>query len=110
MRLLILAIFAFLCLLLVCANKPDDNGASRHEVVIKNLQFKPATIKVKVGQTVIWTNKDDRDHSIAAKDKSFGTDNLKPGQAYEYTFTKPGKYRYSCTYHPRMKGEVNVDK
>ena len=109
MRLFAFLVLGTMCLLLLGADKPDSKDASRHEVVIKNLQFKPATIKVKVGQTVTWINKDDRDHTISSKEKGFGSDNLKPGQTYEYTFTKPGKYRYSCTYHPRMKGEVDVE-
>jgi plastocyanin len=103
---------SFLALLLICtvAIKADAPGdKDRHEVSIKNLQFKPATIKIKAGQTVTWTNNDDRDHTVSFKEAKFQSDNLKPGQTYEHTFPKPGKFPYVCRYHPRMKGEVVVE-
>ena len=104
-------IIPLLALALICASatRADAPAArDRHEVSIKNLQFKPASIKIKAGQTVTWTNNDDRDHSVNFKEAKFQSDNLKPGQTYEHTFAKPGKYPYVCGYHPRMKGEVVV--
>ena len=44
---------------------------SRQSVTIKAMQFTPASMTVKVGDTVVWTNADDRDHTIVASDGSF---------------------------------------
>jgi plastocyanin len=33
---------------------------------------------------------------------------LQPGQRASYTFTRPGRYEYSCTVHPWMQGVVEV--
>jgi len=109
MRPALLVTFIFACLL-VAADKPGDKKASqRHEISISGLQFKPATIKIKAGDTVVWTNNDDRDHTVKAKDGSFKSDNLKPGETFERTFAKTGKFAYGCSYHPRMKGEISVE-
>jgi plastocyanin len=80
----------------------------KQSVSIKDMKFDPASIDVKVGDTVTWSNDDDRDHSVVAKDGSFDSDNIRPGKTFSYKFTEAGKFSYSCSYHPRMKGVVNV--
>jgi plastocyanin len=82
-------------------------GAS---VKIKEMKFTPASVSVKVGESVTWTNEDDRDHTVTAADGSFASDNLKPGASFSFQFNKPGKYAYACSYHPRMKGVVSVSE
>jgi plastocyanin len=79
------------------------------EVENRGMKFVPAELTVKPGQTVVWTNNDDRDHTVTADDnKAFKSGNLKHGDTFEQKFTKPGKYPYACSYHPRMKGVVIV--
>jgi plastocyanin len=72
------------------------------------MQFNPEKLDIKVGDTVEWTNNDDRDHNVTAKDGSFKCDNLSHGESYKYTFKKAGKFPYSCSLHPRMKGQITV--
>jgi plastocyanin len=84
-----------------------DKGAS-HDVSIKDMKFDPADLDIAVGDTVTWTNNDDRDHTVVATDKAFKSDNLSKGDTYQYTFKKAGKFSYSCSYHPRMKGTITV--
>lgn len=79
-------------------------------VSIQNAQYSPATVTIKAGQTVLWTNNDDRDHTVVAADGSFKSGNIGPGQSFTHTFGKPGRYKYACSYHPRMKGEVVVSE
>lgn len=85
-------------------------AADRRVVQIKNMQFIPATLNIQIGQTVVWTNQDDRDHTVTAADESFNSGNLRPGASFSFTFTKAGTFPYSCSYHPRMKGTVNVSE
>src|SRR5262245_5316684 len=86
----------------------DDKKGARHSVTIKNMKFDPDTVEIAPGDTVVWTNQDDRDHTVAAKDGSFKSDNLNRGDTFEHMFKKPGKFTYSCSYHPRMKGTIVV--
>lgn len=90
---------------IVRAGTANQTSAS---VSIKNLEFSPATITIKAGQTVTWTNNDDRDHAVVADDGSFKSGNISAGKTYQHTFTKKGTYAYGCTYHPRMRGKVVV--
>ncbi|CAN5497631.1 hypothetical protein BH10PLA1_BH10PLA1_17880 [soil metagenome] len=86
------------------AGTPDPNVTVR----IRDLQFQPANVQLKVGQSVTWINADDRDHTVTAVDNSFDSGNLKPGAAYTFHFNKPGSFQYVCSYHPRMRGSVQV--
>ena len=84
-------------------------GAANSSVSIKG-GFKPEKVVIHVGDTVTWTNDDDRDHNVTADDGSFASDNLKAGKTYSHTFTEVGKFTYADSLHPREKGEVVVEK
>lgn len=81
-------------------------GPESATVTMKNLQFLPAVVQIKAGETVTWTNADDRDHTVAGAGIKSG--NIKPGRTFSHTFAKAGNYPYGCTYHPRMRGTVQV--
>ncbi len=72
--------------------------------------YSPVNITVVVGvnNTVTWTNDDNMPHTVTAVDGSFDSRNLDHGQTFAHTFTKPGSYVYTCTYHPWMQGTVTV--
>jgi len=77
-------------------------------VNIKGMKYDPASVTIKAGDTVTWTNADQRDHRVAAADGSFSSGNIGPGATYSFVFSKAGKFEYSCSLHPRMKGVVIV--
>jgi plastocyanin len=77
-------------------------------VTIDNFSFAPATLTVKAGATVTWTNKDDMPHTVVSTDKSFASRALDTGEAFTYTFGSPGTFDYFCSIHPRMTGRVVV--
>ena len=85
-------------------------AAQSHGVTVKSMRFAPASLTISPGDTVVWTNGDDRDHSISAADGSFKSGNIGAGQSYSHTFDKPGTYPYACSYHPRETGTIIVKK
>jgi plastocyanin len=88
-------------------DKTDDDAPT---VSIKNMKFSPKSLTVKVGQTVRWKNADTHDHTVVAEDESFKSDNLRSGDTFSHTFKEAGKFPYACSYHPRMKAEIVVEK
>src|SRR3954453_14220435 len=103
------AIFLLCLFTVVCSDRGDQKkGADHHEVSISGMKFDPDKLEIKPGDTVVWTNADDRDHTVTAKDGSFKSDNLGKGDTFEHKFTKAGKFTYACSYHPRMKATVIV--
>ena len=85
------------------------SGGKRYAVEIKDLKYVPTKLTIKAGDTVVWTNKDDNDHTVIASDDSFKSDKLGNGESYKFTFSKTGTFKYGCSYHPRMKGTITVE-
>ncbi|MDQ1410820.1 MAG: hypothetical protein QOJ41_2555 [Acidobacteriaceae bacterium] len=83
--------------------KPDTT-----EVKIDNFSFGPAELKVPVGTTVTWTNRDDIPHTAVSTDKIFKSKVLDTDEKFSFTFSKPGTYEYFCSIHPKMTGKVVV--
>ena len=85
-------------------------AAQTLDVLIRDYKFDPATIEIKVGQTVKWTNGEKRtSHSIVFLGSSgFETERLFPGESWERLFAQPGTYPYHCGPHPEMSGQVIV--
>ena len=88
-------------------DKPAAAADSR-QVVVDNFSFTPATAAVPVGTTVTWTNHDDIPHNVVSPERKFKSPVLDTNQTFSYTFTAAGTYKYYCSIHPRMTGQVVV--
>ena len=83
---------------------------SASAISIDNFSFTPATLTVRAGTTVTWTNKDDIPHGIASSNKAFARSKaLDTDDSYSFTFTTPGTYQYFCYLHPHMVGSIVVE-
>ena len=103
---------ALLCLAAVYGTPQSlaaDNASTSAEVNIDNFSFSPATLTVKAGMAVTWTNRDDIPHTVVANDKSFKSKVLDTGEKFTFTPTKPGTYPYFCSIHPKMTGKLVVE-
>jgi len=78
------------------------------EVHIDNFVFQPAELKIKVGTTVTWTNRDDIAHTITSG-SPFRSKTLDTDDKFSFTFTNAGDYKYFCSLHPHMTGMIKVE-
>ncbi|MBJ7308478.1 MAG: hypothetical protein JHC63_11565, partial [Acidimicrobiia bacterium] len=76
-------------------------------VDISGFTFVAAVVRVRVGGTVTWTNRDTAQHS--AKGTGFNTGLLSLGQSASVTFNTPGTYQYQCSPHSSIRGTVIVE-
>jgi plastocyanin len=125
LRLLVVIVTAIIPVLLLF----PALGASAPAVVIKMSdkppKFLPDKVTVKAGQTIEWVNNAktlhsvDGDPTMALKPadvslppgaKPFDSGFMKPDMTWDYTFTVPGTYKYTCVPHEKdgMNGEVVV--
>jgi plastocyanin len=85
-------------------------AAAAAAVAIDNFTFNPATLTVKAGTTVTWTNRDDIPHGLAATNNVFKRSQaLDTDDSFSFTFTTPGTYQYFCYIHPHMTGTIVVE-
>jgi plastocyanin len=75
---------------------------------IDNFSFGPGDLKVAVGTTITWTNRDDIPHTVVSTDGVFKSKVMDTDEKFSYTFTKAGTYPYFCSIHPKMTGQVVV--
>lgn len=77
-------------------------------VSIGFMVFEPATLRVKPGTTVTWTNDDGSNHNVVFKDQQSGR--MRHDASWTRTFDQPGTYDYHCAIHgPSMSGTVIVE-
>jgi plastocyanin len=102
-------VFVFAALLVAgCGAAAQGKPVATNQVLLpKSYRFDPATIAVKAGTSVTWTNRDNFTHSVKVED---GPDHkLSPGDSVTIAFPKTGTYHYVCTFHPHdMRGQVIV--
>jgi amicyanin len=75
--------------------------------------FSPATITIKVGTTVTWTNNTGAPHTVTSDDgttfdSGINTPIAANGGTFSFTFAKAGTFTYHCQIHPFMKATVIV--
>lgn len=77
-------------------------------VDIDGFAFIPATLTVKAGTTVTWTNKDEDPHTVVSDGGAFRSQALGSGGTYSFAFPAAGTFDYVCSIHPFMHGSVVV--
>lgn len=125
---LIVAAIVSLGLGLVLATKQHDNTQITSTPVAKTADtalvsitansFVPATLTIKVGTTVTWTNQEDQEHWVASNPYPANTDlkglnagkKMVKGDSYSYTFDKAGTYNYHDDLSPTTNGTVVVEE
>lgn len=90
------------------AASADGPQQSTVEVKIDNFSFGPKELRVPVGTTVTWTNRDDIPHTVVSNDGVFKSKVLDTDEKFSFTFRSAGAYPYFCSIHPKMTGKVIV--
>jgi plastocyanin len=77
-------------------------------IQIDNFNFTPPDLTVTAGTKVIWKNDDDSPHRVADINGTYASAALDTDDSFSHTFATPGVYKYFCSIHPYMKGEIIV--
>lgn len=90
-------------------NNNNNTGANNTTVTMQNMSFSIASLTVKTGTTVTWTNNDNTTHTVTADDDSFNSGDIAAGYSFTKTFSTKGSFPYHCIYHSTMKATVIVN-
>jgi plastocyanin len=77
-------------------------------VAISNYAFHPATITVKRGTKITFTNHDQTAHTATSTKTAFDSGTVKPGASATVTLKTLGTYTYYCQFHAFMHGTIVV--
>jgi plastocyanin len=83
-----------------------DTVAAR--VLMRQVAFSPAEIRIRAGETVEWVNAEPLVHTVTADDGSWASPFMSEGDRFTRRFDAPGRYPYHCLPHPQMRGVVVV--
>jgi len=88
-------------------------NASVTSITIEDFMFSPASVTVKVGSTVKWTNHGPSSHTTTSDAGAWDSGPLSapmsgngyggggsPAGTFQFTFNQAGTYGYHCTIHP----------
>lgn len=90
------------------AQRGASQSAATATVSIRDLSFRPGTLKVNRGTKVVFANRDSVTHTAKRKG-SFATGRIAPGKSVSVRFGSKGTYAYHCTIHTFMHGKIVVD-
>ncbi|HEX2035673.1 MAG TPA: cupredoxin domain-containing protein [Chloroflexota bacterium] len=84
----------------------DETGAT--VIQMPGSYFEPFEITVPTGTTIKWVNTDVEQHNVVARDLSYESPLIQPGEHWTFTYTSPGTYPYVCDLHAGMDGVIIV--
>ncbi len=74
--------------------------AADHAVDVTDNRFSPATVTIRVGDSVTWTNSGNFPHNVRADNNSFRSGSPSSGAwTFTRTFSTAGEFRYYCELH-----------
>jgi plastocyanin len=99
------------------AAKPAFRGRTVY-VTMRGLAFAPRTIHLRIGDRVVWRNRDNVGHTVTTQEDPAGVNlvdlsspTIEPRAAYAYVARHAGNALYVCTIHPTtMKGHIVVSR
>ena len=78
-------------------------------VTITSAGFQPATLQVKVGDTVTWTNNDSATHTVTSDTSGmFDSGPIAQGATFKFTFSQAGTFTYHSTSDTGWAGTITV--
>ncbi|AKB57059.1 cupredoxin domain-containing protein [Methanosarcina barkeri] len=91
------------------ANQPGETVPKSHLVRLKNYLMIPSSLKINLGDTVVWRNYQESSVlTMTSKKHLFEDQRLAYGNTLEYTFNESGSYNFSVKGYPKMQTTITV--
>jgi plastocyanin len=96
--------------LAVTGGQVAASAAGGKTVTLRDIAFSPKKLSIKRGTTVTFAFRDDTtSHNVVSRGaKRFKNIGVRSTGSQSRTFTAAGTYRYVCTLHPGMSGQITV--
>lgn len=87
---------------------PAAAALKPQEVNIQFSAYGPSQLDILPGETVTWTNTSVRTHTVTSDTGLFDSGEVQSNGHFAYAFKDVGIYKYHCTIHPSITGEIDV--
>ena len=85
-------------------------SASGTVVRVRDFLYAPRSLYVRTNQSVTFINDDAEAHTVTGPAGSFDSGVLDPQAEWRHSFSRPGVYYYTCSFHPYMHSRIIVSK
>jgi plastocyanin len=96
---------AALCVASFLSGAPAQAAPSTYTVGITQMRYGAVPANLKVGDTIVWVNRDTVMHTVTARDRSFDV-RIAPGKQASVVLRKAGTVQFYCIMHPMMRGTL----
>lgn len=103
------AIPIFALAVLSPATPPAAAAPRTHQVIIDKMKFGSIPAGVRVGDRLLWINRDLFRHTATAPGAGFDVD-LPAGSRKLSVIRKAGAFAVTCRYHPGMRATLKVGR
>ena len=103
----LLALTTFAAISLNGATAQAENSPRQFTVVMDNMNFGSVPQDARVGDVIIWDNRDTVQHTATARDGSFDV-RLQPGKKGRTVLRRAGDLAIYCIYHPMMRATLKI--
>lgn len=86
---------------------PAMAAARTYTIIMDKMKFGPSPAGLRVGDTILWVNRDAFRHTATAGNGVFDVD-LSPGASGRTVLRTAGVIPYVCRFHPGMTGVLTV--
>jgi plastocyanin len=80
---------------------------AEHVIVMRQMRFSDLPANLRVGDAIVWVNRDVVAHTATARDRGFDVE-LQPNQSRRIVLRRAGAIAFYCRYHPAMTGTLRV--
>ncbi len=94
-----------LMLLGVTASALSQTPGREHVITMRSMNYSRPPAGIKVGDTIVWVNRDNVPHTATARNRSFNV-NVPQGRSVRMRVRQAGRFAYYCIFHPAMRGTI----
>ena len=87
---------------------PAPAATRPQEVSVQFSAYGPSQLDALPGEAVLWTNVSQRTHTVTYDTGLFDSGHVLTGGRFDFRFNQAGAYRYHCTIHTSIVGEIDV--
>lgn len=80
-----------------------------HTIEITGFTFVPEALRVHVGDTIVFVNKDVVPHTATRRTAGWDSEALPRDRSWSVRVEAAGTFEYFCRFHPSMKGRLAVE-